>query len=134
MKSNQTRLVIFAVVVLAIFAFPIWDVLFPMAGSSETIAAQYGTQFSWCVALTYSWRSDETHRQRIYVLIPQSFSTGSLVAVQSTNDERPTTNEIPYGVFLLIPVYGGCLFALSRLKSPSQVGPKSSGQDSTPHV
>jgi hypothetical protein len=111
MKNQFQQYLLPTILLLVIFGFPIWDILSPMQGSKELIEKEFGRQYAWCVAFSYSSNSNETVVSRVYILFPEVFSKGSIVSVTSVNGQNLNISVNNYAALFVLFVYGNICFA-----------------------
>ena len=126
MNQRYAPYITLIIIFLIIIGVPLWDKLLPIPGSSEVIQQHFGDQFAWCVAFTYSTNSNETNRERIYVLFPKVFSDASIVSIRSTNEDRPLASQRKYGALFFVFIYGG--ISISYWKLMRKRGSKQNSQ------
>jgi hypothetical protein len=124
MNNQLARNILIALFALVIIGIPIWDKLSPMQDYDKVIESQYGTQFAWCVGLSFSSNSVATSVTRAYILIPYCFSNPRVVIVRNENNTEPSISESEFALFAVILIYGnitwGTVRALKRRQSQTQ--------------
>jgi hypothetical protein len=115
MNQRYAPYIILIIMFLIMIGIPVWDKLMPMPGGREVIQQHFGDQFAWCVAFTYSFNSNETNCERIYVLFPKVFSDASIVSISSTNEDSPLASQRKYGALFFVFIYGGIYISYWKL-------------------
>ena len=114
MNKQLARNILIGLFALAIIGVPIWDKLSPMQDCDKVIESQYGTQFAWCVGLSFSSNSVATSVTRAYILIPYCFSNPRVVIVRNENNSDPLISESAFALFAVILIYGNITWAIVK--------------------
>ena len=124
MNKQLAQTILTVLFASAIIGVPIWDKLSPMRDCNRSIESQYGTQFAWCVGLSFSSNTRATSVTRDYILIPDCFSRPRVIMVSNVNDTEPSISESTFALFAVIFVYGSLAWAVmkSLKRNQSQIG------------
>ncbi len=114
MNNPLARNILIALFALVIIGIPVWDKLSPMQDCDKAIKSQYGTQFAWCVGLSFSSNSVATSITRAYILVPYCFSNPRVVIVRNENNLEPAISESALALFAVILIYGNITWAIVK--------------------
>lgn len=104
-------------ILVAIFAFPAYDAIFPNADIQRKIERTYPGNISIPVFMQKKWLAiSGTIDSRSYILIPNSFSDLSVVKVVQFGSGEPEIQRSTFGFFLAVFLF---LFLIFILKSIS---------------
>jgi hypothetical protein len=128
-KMNPYQIIMIVLFGSAAIGMPIFDKLSPLPGAEEVIQATYGSQFAWCIGLTWSIRNHNTKAVRVYILFPACFTNPSAVLVTKVQNERPTLDDsivvLLGALFIYVMLIRGVWQLVRRQLAQSDQGPSS---------